>query len=417
MRLKVLAVLLLLSTTLGFSQVSSKPVQLTLVMEGSASRQELLAKVLDRFTRTYPTVTVKPVWIQMDNGSWADYFTKIQTMIAGGQAPDVVRCAIEGIQMMAKKDLALPLNAYLKKEPALQEDYKDLHPNLQSAFEFGGNIYGMTWDWNNMITHINLDMLKAAGLPFPDKDWNEATFLKYAKALTRTANGQKVYGCAVPDFYFAVNSWLYNFGGAFLSDDQKKSALDTPQALECFQFIHDLIYKYQVAPVPQPGIDFINQFASKKIAMCFGGRWPVPTFIANKINFDIQYQPSFRTNQVIFGSGAFPVLKSSRHPYEAFLLSTFLGGKYSQETLLTEDSIPTRISIMEKVLPAKPPKNAILYRKSADIARAVQAPPCYPALGLIFGRYFSEMMTNQISVEEGVQGMHREFSDALAQDD
>jgi multiple sugar transport system substrate-binding protein len=413
MRKRIIAVVLFI-LPLVFVQAASKPVKLTLVMEGNGTNQERLAMVLDKFTGQYPNVTVKPVFVQ--NDGWADYFTKIQTMVAGGNPPDVVRCAIEGIRMMVKKNLALPLNGYLAKEPELQEDYRDLHHNLQSAFEIDGNIYGMTWDWNNMVTFINLDMLKDAGLPFPDKDWNQDTFLKYVTKLTRTVDGKKVYGCAVPDAYFEVSSWLFNFKGGFLTEDMKKSAVNTPQSRECFTFMHDLIYKYKVAPVPQPGVEFMNQFVAKQVAICFAGRWPVASFMENKMNFDIQYEPTFRTNQVIYGSGAFPVLKSSKNPYESFLLSTFLGGKYSQETMLDVYSIPTRISVMEKVLPASPPKNAILYRKSADIARAVQAPACYPELGIIFKRYYSQMMTDQTTVDEALKGMDREFNEALARD-
>ncbi len=344
---------------------------------------------------------------------WPDYFTKIQTMVAGGNAPDVVRVAIEGIRMMVDKEMALPLDDYFDEYPELWEDYQDLHPKLQSAFEIDGKIYGCTWDWNNMVTHINLDMLEAAGLPFPEEDWDENDFLQYAEKLTTEYNGQKVYGCAIPDFYFAVNSFLYNFDAAFLTEDLRRSALDTPEAMACFQFLYDLVHKYKVAPQPEPGVGFIDRFVAEQVAMCFGGRWPVESFVNNEMNFDIQFIPSFRTNQVIFGSGAFPVLKDTKHPQEAFFLSTFLGSSYSQEVMLSTNSIPTRVSVMEKVLPKAPPANSILYRQSADIAKAVQSPPEYPMLGQIFHRYFTSMMAQEVSVEEAVMGMHKEFNETL----
>ena len=395
----------------GQGQTADGPVTLTLAFEGTASRRDLLMTVLERFYQDHPNIRVEDVWIQMDG--WADYFTKIQTMIVGGNAPDVVRVAIEGIQMMVELDLALPLNPYFDQYPALWEDYQDLHPNLQSAFEIDGNIYGATWDWNNVVTHFNLDMLEEVGLELPPEDWGRDDFLEYASALTRQRNGQRVFGVAIPDYYFAVNAFLYNFGASFLTDDQRRSALDTPEALETFQFLYDLVHTYQVAPIPEPGTGFIDRFVADQVAMVFGGRWPVESFVRNEMNFDIQYIPSFRTNQVIFGSGAFPVLTASQHPEEAFLLSAFLGGRYSQATLLAENSIPTRISLMEQVLPTAPPANSILYRTSADIARPVQSPPEYPRLGQIFARYFSAMMSQEMPVEDAVAAMHREFNEVL----
>jgi len=409
--LLVFALVAPLGFTGGQAEAEDGPVSLTVAFEGSDSRRDLLMIVLDEFYERYPNVNVEDVWIQMDD--WPDYFTKIQTMVVGGNTPDVVRVAIEGIQMMVDLDMALPLDPYFEQYPELWEDYQDLHPNLQSAFEIDDNIYGATWDWNNMVTHFNLDMLEEAGLPLPPEDWGKEEFLDYATELTTTRNGQKVFGAAVPDFYFAVNAFLYNFGASFLTEDLSRSALDTPEAMETFQFIYDLVHRYEVAPMPEPGTGFIDLFVAEQVAMVFGGRWPVSSFVENEMNFDIQYIPSFETNQVIFGSGAFPVMKETDHPLEAFFLSTFLGGGYSQKTLLGENSIPTRISVMEEVLPSAPPANSILYRESADVARAVQAPPEYPMLGQIFYRYFTSMMAEEMSVADAVNGMHREFNEAL----
>jgi len=386
-------------------------VTLSLAFEGTASRRDLLMEVLDEFYEDYPNITVEDVWIQMDD--WPDYFTKIQTMVAGGNAPDVVRVAIEGIQMMVDMGMALPLNDYFDQYPELWEDYQDLHPNLQSAFEIDGNVYGATWDWNNVVTHFNLDMLEEVGLSLPDEDWGKEEFLEYAQALTRVRDGQRVYGLAIPDYYFAVNAFLYAHDAAFLSDDLRESALDTPEALETFQFLYDLVHTYEVAPIPEPGTGFIDLFVAEQVGMVFGGRWPVEPFVTNEMNFDIQYVPDFGAKQVIFGSGAFPVLSQTDYPEEAFFLSTFLGGSYSQRTLLSKNSIPTRISVMEEVLPTSPPANSILYRESADVALPVQAPPEYPMLGQIFYRHFTAMMAEEESVEEAVRKMHEEFNEAL----
>ena len=103
-------------------------VTLTLALEGTQARRELFDEVLKEFYSRYPNIRIAPAWIQMND--WPDYFTKIQTMIAGGTPPDVARTAIEGIRFMVEKDLALPLNEYLDKHPDIFEDYQDLHPRL-----------------------------------------------------------------------------------------------------------------------------------------------------------------------------------------------------------------------------------------------------------------------------------------------
>lgn len=368
--------------------------------------------LLDEFHDRYPDIRVVDV-IQITNDDWPDYFTQIRTLIAGGNPPDVVRLAIEGVQYMVGNNLALPLNEYFDMYPELRESLEDTHPQLQGAFEIDGNIYGTTWDWNNVVTHINLEMLEAVGLPFPEEDWDQDTFLEYAQALTREVDGQQVYGTVIPDYYFAVNAWLYNFDASFLTEDLTESALDTQEAYDAFRFMYDLVHTYEVAPEPDPGIGFIDRFIAEQVAMVFGGRWPVNNWLDNDMDFDIQYVPSFRTNQVIFGSGAWPVLSMSQNPEEAFLLSSFLGSEFSQREVLSVQSIPTRISLMDEVLPQSAPSNSRLYRESADISRAVQAPQAYPELGEIFARHFSAMMSGEVSVEDALSAMHRDFNEAL----
>jgi len=387
-------------------------VTLTLAIPGfdSGTRTHIEALLKEDFAEKYPNIKVETVLIP--NNDWGDYFTKIKTMMAAGNAPDVARVAIEGIQMMAEKNMALPLNSYIEAHPEYVENYDDLHPNLQRPFVLDDKIYGLTWDWNNMVTHINLDMLEDAGLPFPDENWGTEEFLKYAKALTREVDGQKIYGCALPPFYFGMESFLYNFNAAVLTDDMSQSALDSPEAREAFQFFHDLIYKYQVAPIPD--INPTQMMINRQVAMVFAGRWPIAGWKENNLHYDIQYIPSFKTNQVIFGSGAWPVMKTTKHPEEAYILAAYLCGVKSQSSL-KEVHIPTRISVMEKVLPKSPPRNTMLYRKSADIARAVQSPPEYPEISEIFMRYFNAIMTDAMTIEDGLKAAHEEINAVLSE--
>jgi multiple sugar transport system substrate-binding protein len=373
---------------------ASREVTLQLVMEGNAEQQEWMQDLKKDFNKEYPNIKINDIWLPMGEGGWGAYFTKIKTMVASGNSPDVVRVAVEGFLVLHESDLALPLNSYVEDYPQYVENYEDIHPRLQEACVIDGNIYGFGWDWNNIVTHINLDMLEEAGLPFPDADWGKDEFLQYAKALTGMKDGQMTYGVYIPNIYFSIESWLYNFGAAVLSDDMTRGALSTPESIEAFTFMHDLVYKHKVAPVPAPGDQFIPFMTNRQVAMTFGGRWPVPSYVDAGLNFDIQYVPSFRTNEVIFGVGMFPVMTSSKYPEEAYVLSSWLSGRHSQNTYLNSFSIPSRISVMDEVLPVNPPENSTLYRLSADTARVVQSPSKYPEVQQVVDRMFNRMMSD-----------------------
>ncbi len=396
----------------GQQEVDEDVVELTLAVQAGEIEDDYLEEALDEFHSQYPHIRVTEI-VPISAADWPDYFTQVRTLIAGGDPPDVVRVAIEGIQYMVDANMALPLNDFFDDYPEILDDYDDLHPNLQSAFEIDDDIYGLTWDWNNIVTHINTDMLEDVGLPFPEEDWSKEEFLEYAQELTREVDGEQVFGITVPEMYFQTNAWLYNFDAAFLTDDLSESALDTPEALDAFQFMYDLVHEYEVSPRPDPDPAYMDRFSAEQVAMVWAGRWPNALWAENDVNFDIQYVPTFRTNEVIFGSGAFPVLTMSQNPEEAFLLSSFLSSREAQDITIQDDRIYSRISLMDEIIPDAPPENSQLYGEAADIARPVQSPPEYPELGDIFHRYYSAMMAQEMSVEDAVEAMHNEFNEAL----
>jgi multiple sugar transport system substrate-binding protein len=150
--------------------------------------------------------------------------------------------------------------------------------------------------------------------------------------------------------------------------------------------------------------------------MIAAGRWPFGTYVPNKFTtVALQYIPLMaQPRTVVEGMGAFPVLRQTKHPKEAFELSAWLSGPYSQKTGISVDSIPTRISVMKDVLPTTPAQNWQIYLDSADIAKAVQAPPGYPELANIFDRYMSAVYSNQMDVPTAMKQASDEMTKVLA---
>ena len=400
------------------SSAAGSPVSLTLAYPSGDSKVDIMKEIVKSYVKEKGGAQQVNVVVVPASGAsyWGSYFDKIQTMIAGGTAPDVVRVAIEGIQTFVARDLALPLDQYMKSDPQPVLNYSDLAPKLQAPFVIDGKTYGFVWDWNNVVIHINTDMLKAVGLPIPPSNWSLSDFLKYAKALTRTVNGQQVYGFAVPNYYFGMEGWLYANGAGILTDDQKRGALDTPKAEQIVQLFHDMIYKDKVSPVPTPSTDAVNLMVTGKVAMISAGRWPFGTYVPNKFTtVAVQYIPLMANpRKVVFGSGAFPVIKATPHPKEAYELSAFLSGAYSQKTGIAIDSIPTRISVMKEVLPTTPGENWQIFSESADFAAGVQAPPGYPEIASIFDRYTGAVWSNQMDVPTAMQKASAEMTQVLA---
>lgn len=395
----------------------AEPVEITIAYPSDDGAEEKLNILIDEFNKSYPNIKVNYVLIPFS--SWPDYITKLKTMVAGGTGPDVARLAVEGIQSFVADGMALPFDDFIAENADLMEELgvNDIHPNINAPFQVDGKTYGFAWDWNNIVMFLNKDVFAEKNIELPGSDWNKDKFLEIAQTLTYEKDGEKVYGTVAPTDYFSVTAWLYNNNASVLNEDMTECTLNSPEAIETIQFLHDLVYKYEVAPAPSAGLDTSNLFMNGQIAMLGNGRWSIASLANNNFeDYDIQALPALSTQQSSFGSGSFPVLSSTKHPYEAMLFSSWLSASsFSQETFLKTDSVPSRISVMEKILPTMLPENGMLWRESADVAKSIQAPTQLTDVTAVFDKYMSLVFANEISVEDGMNKATEEINAILAE--
>ena len=84
-------------------------VTLRLAWLGTGQDKETLDKCLQKYTDK-TGIGVETVYIP---GSWTEYFTKMQTMIAGGDYIDCAYVAIEGFEMFVDTGMAAPIDDWI----------------------------------------------------------------------------------------------------------------------------------------------------------------------------------------------------------------------------------------------------------------------------------------------------------------
>lgn len=394
---------------------AGEEVEITVAYPSDDGAEAKLDTLIAEFNKSYPNIKVSYVIIPFS--SWPDYITKLKTMVAGGTGPDVARLAVEGIQSFVADDLALAFDDFIAENPELMEELgvNDIHPNINAPFQVNGKTYGFAWGWNNIVMFMNKNVFAEKNIELPDTAWTKDDFLSIAQTLTYEKDGEKVYGTVAPTDYFTVTAWLYNNNASVLNEDMTECTLNAPEAVEVIQFLHDLVYKYEVAPAPSAGLDTSNLFMNGQIAMLGNGRWSIASLANNNFeDYDIQALPALSTQQSSFGSGSFPVLSSTKHPYEAMLFSSWLSASaFSQETFLKTDSVPSRISVMESILPTMLPENGMIWRESADVAKSIQAPAQLTDVTAVFDKYMSLIFANEMTVEEGMNAATEEINAIL----
>jgi len=181
-----------------------------------------------------------------------------------------------------------------------------------------------------------------------------------------------------------------------MTDDFTESTINSPEAIEIFQLWQDLVHEYGYAPIPEPNIDAIQQFADGTVAMGSWGRWPMFTYENNEFkDVALQYLPSFSRNQVQFGVDGIFVSAATENYDAACELALWMASDEFVRKFFTIGNIPARTSLSEELvpLPGYPANNEIFY---IDVANAV---PVHAPLGFSRTAAITEEAFSKIVVE------------------
>ena len=205
-----------------------------------------------------------------------DYYTKIQTTLAGGTAADLFWLSQEWIAGLAADGALLDITDYLDAHKDLPAaDPSDYFPGIISTAMYEGRYYGLPWIAQPVVMFYNKALFDAAGLDYPTLDWTWDDFKAAAATLTQDTDGDG----ANDQWGFTMNGWpppqmfVWQAGGEVVSADLTQSPIDTPEAIAGFDFYAGMIYDDVHCP-PEAVIQeqgFGEMFKASKIAMFMGG--------------------------------------------------------------------------------------------------------------------------------------------------
>lgn len=373
-------------------------------------------EVFQLFTAKYPHIEPEFMYLTSDTGNWNGYLTKIQTMIASGEAPDVAVLGLEGVAMMALNDLALPIDDYIE---ANMDEYGPILENipkeLSDIFIVDGKRYGIPMEANAVVTNINMDRFEEAGIPLPEADWTIEDLREIAPKLSDPANGKFAFG--VPTNFFCLQALLYSNGGSPLNDDWSAGAINSPQNIEVFEFLQEAIQKGW-APQPEPSISDVQLMTQGRIAIGWWGRWVTNDYVASGVkNIFVQTLPKWESQTTTAGSAAFIVLSSTKHPEEAKALAAWTSTFDYVKTFMSKGSQPANTEFSEQLLPALGvPQNWQAYTDVYESGnwRRSQDPPEYAELGFVYSKYMNLIYSNQMPVKEALDQAQEEINQIFA---
>jgi multiple sugar transport system substrate-binding protein len=177
-------VLALMLGLLPLSNVMAQDEEITLTMSvwGSTQDQDVYTQRLEMVHELYPNITVELLYTP------DDYSQRIQTMIAGGESPDIIQLA-EDVHGYSQRGQLLGLNQYIEDAGI---DLEARFGTLHNQYSWDGELYALPDRGGAMVLYYNVDMLDAAGIEYPTADCTWDDFLTAAQALTITDDDGQV---------------------------------------------------------------------------------------------------------------------------------------------------------------------------------------------------------------------------------
>ena len=337
----LMAVSSIMGSSINLSAESGETKTLKINIAATEEQKADYEDAIQRFEEKHPDFKVEPNFTA--GAEWKELCDKMIIQIASGEAPDVCNVAVEGARMFIGNDLFIPLNDMLENDEEGQELLEQIPQSAWDSFSVDGQIYEIPNDSNSIILNYNVKMYEEAGLELPTDEYTWDQFVSDLQALTKGEGDDKVYGTMVqPSFLWP---WFYANGVSPLNEDWTASNLTDPKIKEVLQNLYDLIYVYEVAPVPEVNDDYANMFAAGRTATICMGPFAVASYEASGFeDFDASIMPRMSEDGYgCFGIGGMGVTTSCEYPEAAYdLCKEFAAVEVSERQAETCTSLPLR---------------------------------------------------------------------------
>ena len=211
-------------------ETEAEPVTITYAnFNASGGKEEVLQAMYEAFHEEYPNITVEIETIGFD-----DYFTNMQTRVAGGTAPDCYELNIENFAAYANKGALAEITGV---------DLSGLNETALSAFQVDGKQYGLPGNFSNVVLVYNKDLFDQAGVAYPTSDWTQDDLQAAAEAIR--ALGDDIYGIYQPITYNEFFKVVAQYGGSLLNEDKTAFTINSPENLKAAQVLVDRVLEIQ----------------------------------------------------------------------------------------------------------------------------------------------------------------------------
>jgi multiple sugar transport system substrate-binding protein len=346
-----------------------EPVTITYGFWDTAQEAAITAQI-EAFNVHFPAITVEPQIVP-----WADYWTKLQTGIAGGETFNVFWINSASLPVYASAGALLPIDSIIGGDGGV--DLANFPAPLVDMYTWQDVHYGIPRDFDTIALFYNKDIFDAAGVAYPDDTWTWDNFQSVGQQLTDADAG--VWGAGLQTSWQEnYYNFIYQNGGTLLNEDMTACTVDSPEASEAFVYLAGF-FADELTPtiaVQQSNPVADTLFPAGQVAMMPGGSFRAGTYGAADANIDVAPLPQGKERATVTHGLSNVIWADAGNPGASLEFVKWLAGDEAESILGESGStIPAYAGLQEPWLAANPDMNLQVFVDALEYAHKVPDPP------------------------------------------
>ncbi len=289
------------------------------------SEGEQVGPLIKEFEKENPDI-----YVDLQVVPWTSAHDKLLTAFAGNALPDMCQLGNTWLPELHAVNALESLDSLIALSRTVRPD--EYFSGIWETNRIGKKVYGIPWYVDTRALFYRNDLLSAAGMNHPPRNWDD--LLEAAKLLTAYStkmNGRRCYG-----IYFPVNPGLefdeiffaWQNGGTILKDDDCYSNVTSPSDSEAFDY-YVQFFRLGYAPTETNATTNLYQaFASGFIDMFISGPWNMNE-LRNRVPYlngkwTVAPLPMNQNRAANAGGSSLVIFRDSKVKSEAWKLIEFL---------------------------------------------------------------------------------------------
>lgn len=372
--------------------------------------------VVDAYQEANPNVTIELVDIAS-----AEYQDVVNVMLSGGDDVDIITVKdIPGYSAMLTRGQIIPLNDYIE---AAEIDLS-LYSGAAEELTYEGALYALPFRSDIWILYYNKAIFDAAGLPYPSNDMTWEEFDALARQVTSGEGADRVYGAHFHTWRSTVQLPTVQDGENIVIAEDYSFMAPTYNMITSLQ--NDRIIM-DFGELKAGNIHYSGVFKNSQVAMLPMGSWFIGSLIAaenaGEFDFDWGVAKYPHPEGVEAGTTAgtltsLAINTLSENKDAAFDFIKFYSGVEGAQILAALGNLPAirTPEVLETFAAVEGvPAEAEEALQTAAVRLELPMHPNVGAYEQILNQEHELIMTNSVSVEDGIAEINRRVAEEITE--